>query len=105
MSAVILESTLTCPVCGHARTETMPTDACQWFYECGQCHTVLKPKPGDCCVYCSWGTVPCPPIQMQGKKAVIAAAIRRLLHRVFTRNSHCMIDVNYDGLHRIAHQI
>ncbi|WP_339879956.1 GDCCVxC domain-containing (seleno)protein, partial [uncultured Algoriphagus sp.] len=22
-----------------------------------------KPKKGDCCVYCSYGTVPCPPIQ------------------------------------------
>ena len=45
----------------------MPTDACQWFYECEQCHTVLKPKPGDCCVFCSYGTVPCPPIQKRDK--------------------------------------
>ncbi len=59
-------STLTCPACGFAKTETMPTDACQWFYECTQCHTLLKPKPGDCCVYCSYGTNPCPPIQAQG---------------------------------------
>jgi hypothetical protein len=28
---MILESTLTCPLCGHVTTETMPTDACQWF--------------------------------------------------------------------------
>ncbi|MDZ7904804.1 MAG: GDCCVxC domain-containing (seleno)protein [Cypionkella sp.] len=41
----------------------MPTDACQWFYQCGNCGAVLKPKQGDCCVYCSYGTVPCPPIQ------------------------------------------
>lgn len=27
----------------------------------------VKPKPGDCCVYCSYGTVPCPPIQERGK--------------------------------------
>lgn len=67
MSRVILESTLTCPSCSHAKTETMPTDACQWFYECEQCHTMLSPKPGDCCVYCSYGTVPCPPIQEQTK--------------------------------------
>lgn len=64
-AVVSLESTLTCPQCGHAKRETMPTDACQWFYECEQCHAVLKPKPGDCCVYCSYGTVPCPPIQVQ----------------------------------------
>ena len=60
---VILQSTITCPECGHAADETMPTDACQWFYECSSCGVVLKPKPGDCCVYCSYGTVACPPIQ------------------------------------------
>ena len=69
MSAVILESALTCPICSHTKTEIMPTDACQWFYECEQCHTVLKPKPGDCCVYCSYGTVPCPSIQKHGKNS------------------------------------
>ena len=56
-------STLTCPVCGHRATETMPTDACQFFYECGGCKTLLRPKAGDCCVFCSYGDVPCPPIQ------------------------------------------
>lgn len=63
---VILESTLTCPVCGHRTTESMPQDACQWYYECERCNSLLKPKPGDCCVFCSYGTVPCPPIQLQG---------------------------------------
>lgn len=65
--APLLESTLTCPVCGHVKAEAMPTDACQWHYECEACHTVLKPKPGDCCVFCSYGTVPCPPVQLQGR--------------------------------------
>jgi hypothetical protein len=23
----------------------------------------LRPKQGDCCVFCSYGTVPCPPVQ------------------------------------------
>lgn len=63
MSTIELRSTLTCPHCGHGKTEAMPTDACQWFYECEQCHTVLKPLPGDCCVYCSYGSVPCPRVQ------------------------------------------
>jgi hypothetical protein len=63
----ILESLLTCPHCGHQQLETMPTDACQWYYECPHCHTLLKPKPGDCCVYCSYGSVPCPPVQESGK--------------------------------------
>ena len=64
---LILTSKITCPDCGHEETETMPTDACQWFYECRSCGTVLKPKPGDCCVFCSYGTVPCPPMQSSAK--------------------------------------
>jgi hypothetical protein len=56
-------SILTCPHCGHQASETMPTDACQFFYECTQCHAVLRPKAGDCCVFCSYGDVPCPPVQ------------------------------------------
>ncbi len=66
-SEIITHSTLTCPHCGHSKTEQMPTDACQWFYECEACHTLLRPLAGDCCVYCSYGTVPCPPIQQNGK--------------------------------------
>ena len=61
--AVVLESTLTCPHCGHQKTETMPTEACQYFYECESCQTVFKPDKGDCCVFCSFGTVICPPMQ------------------------------------------
>jgi hypothetical protein len=56
-------STLTCPECGHRETETMPTDACQFFYDCKGCGAVLRPRSGDCCVFCSYGDVPCPPIQ------------------------------------------
>ena len=59
----LLRSTITCPVCGHRETETMRTDACQFFYECMKCKTLLRPKAGDCCVFCSYGDVPCPPIQ------------------------------------------
>ena len=60
---IVLQSTLTCPECGATKSETMPTDACQWFYDCKGCGAVLKPKPGDCCVFCSYGDAPCPPIQ------------------------------------------
>jgi hypothetical protein len=64
--APVLESTITCPVCGHQRTETMPTDACLFFYKCEGCGTVLRPQPGDCCVFCSYGSVPCPPKRGEG---------------------------------------
>ena len=58
-----LQSTITCPQCGHAKEETMPTDACMFFYVCEGCGFRLKAKQGDCCVFCSYGTVECPPIQ------------------------------------------
>ena len=58
-----LKSTITCPECGYKKEEEMPTDACQYFYECESCKKVLKPVNKDCCVFCSYGTVPCPPIQ------------------------------------------
>jgi hypothetical protein len=60
---VIGASTITCPICGTAKAETMPIDACLFFYECTACGALLRPKPGDCCVFCSYGSVPCPPIQ------------------------------------------
>ncbi|WP_093416451.1 GDCCVxC domain-containing (seleno)protein [Tranquillimonas alkanivorans] len=61
--SIVHESTLTCPACGHAASVTMRNDACQWFYECLGCGEILRPLPGDCCVFCSYGTAPCPPVQ------------------------------------------
>jgi len=56
-------SIMTCPNCGHKKEETMPTDTCQYFYECEKCASILKPLNGACCVYCSYGSVKCPPMQ------------------------------------------
>jgi hypothetical protein len=61
----ITESEITCPVCGYRKKEIMPSDACVYFYECGNCKSVLKPLTGDCCVFCSYGTVKCPPVQTE----------------------------------------
>lgn len=58
-------SNLTCPACGHETREEMPVDACQFFYECTACGELLRPRRGDCCVFCSYGDVACPPIQQQ----------------------------------------
>ena len=52
---------ITCPHCGYAKEEAMPVDACVFFYRCTKCQTMLKPKAGDCCVFCSYGDRPCPP--------------------------------------------
>jgi hypothetical protein len=55
-----MESTLACPYCEHKKTETIPVDQCIFFYECENCHTLMRPRPGDCCVFCSYGSVKCP---------------------------------------------
>ena len=64
MTELILESVIQCPECGFKKQELMPTDACLYFYQCTHCQVLLKPKSGDCCVFCSYGTTPCPPIQV-----------------------------------------
>jgi hypothetical protein len=63
-----LISTITCPQCGHRSAETMPTDACRVLYECKGCGALVRPKPGDCCVFCSYGDVQCPPVQEAGSR-------------------------------------
>lgn len=67
MTEPVLESILTCPSCGAAKREAMPTDACLFFYDCKGCGTVLRAKQGDCCVFCSYGSVKCPPMQVTGQ--------------------------------------
>ena len=62
-SEIIQESMLTCPECGHSEIETMPVNACQFFYDCKGCGVILRPKQGDCCVFCSFGSIKCPPMQ------------------------------------------
>ncbi len=61
--APVLQSIITCPECGFEKEETMPTDACLFFYECTKCKALLRPESGDCCVFCSYGSTVCPPKQ------------------------------------------
>ena len=63
MSEVTLRSTVTCPHCSKKTEETMPEDSCQYFWECPHCKKVVKAKEDDCCVFCSYGDTPCPPVQ------------------------------------------
>jgi hypothetical protein len=41
----------------------MPANACVAFYDCKGCGKTLRPLAGSCCVFCSYGSVPCPPVQ------------------------------------------
>ena len=65
MTLPVLESILTCTKCGFAKQESMPTNACQFYSECTHCGALVRPNAGDCCVFCSFGSVKCPPIQAQ----------------------------------------
>ena len=57
---------LTCTECGFTKPEEMRADVCQFFYECTNCGCILRPKAGDCCVYCSYADCLCPPKQLEG---------------------------------------
>src|SRR5690625_3688878 len=65
MQNIMFNSIITCPHCDFHKEETMPDNSCRIQYECKNCHALLKPKPGDCCVYCSYGSVECPPKQKE----------------------------------------
>ena len=54
-------TTIRCPACSVTSAAIMPTTACMFFWDCPACDVVVRPKPGDCCVFCSYGSQPCPP--------------------------------------------
>jgi hypothetical protein len=61
-----VNATLTCPNCAHHAHEVMPTDRCVVVYDCPACARTLRPKKGDCCVFCSYADRPCPSVQESG---------------------------------------
>ena len=63
--AVTTRARLTCPECSFAQEMTMPTDSCLFFHECASCKTLLRPKPGDDCVFCSYADAACPHKQLE----------------------------------------
>lgn len=67
MTEIIYRSKIKCPYCGFVKEEEMPTDRCVYFYVCTNCNKILKPLEGDCCVFCSYGSKECPPIQKNKK--------------------------------------
>ena len=68
MKTIQNKSIITCPICGIKSEYSMPTDSCVFFNKCPNCENMIKPKKGDCCVFCSYGSVKCPPKQMEDMK-------------------------------------
>ncbi|MGB7291712.1 MAG: GDCCVxC domain-containing (seleno)protein [Thermodesulfobacteriota bacterium] len=52
-----------CPNCEFEKEETMPVDVCRFFNEYTKCKTLIKLKPGECCVFCPYRSGKCPPKQ------------------------------------------
>ena len=63
MPRLVYESVITCPHCQCARAESMSPDRTVFSYRCSGCGTTLVAQGDDCCVFCSYGSVPCPPVQ------------------------------------------
>lgn len=63
MSVLLLRSQITCPHCAFAEGLDMPVSSCVIVHTCSGCGAELRPKAGDCCVFCSYGSVVCPPMQ------------------------------------------
>ena len=72
---MILESVITCPHCRTSKAETIPTDACRFFYVCKGCGVELRPKQGDCCVFCSYGSVPSPKAREAPKRRLVSPKV------------------------------
>ncbi|MDA1215460.1 MAG: GDCCVxC domain-containing (seleno)protein [Chloroflexi bacterium] len=62
---VITTANLTCPECSHVQRAEMPENACVHFFECDNCHALLKPLEGHCCVFCSYADTLCPIEQVE----------------------------------------
>ena len=49
-----------CPFCGQKTAAKIPENSCQYFWKCPKCGEILRPKKGDCCVFCSFSDQKCP---------------------------------------------
>ena len=52
MKNIQYQSIITFSHCQHQAIEKMPTNYCQYVWDCPHCHKQLRPYKGDCCVYC-----------------------------------------------------
>jgi len=63
------QARLRCPWCDTVTLETMPDDdRCIFFWKCPACGALVRPKRGECCVFCSYGDQRCGP-SLRGESA------------------------------------
>ena len=63
MTITILQTIMKCPNCRTTETVTMDPKIPGDFFTCKECEKTHEPRLGDCCVYCSYGSVNCPAVQ------------------------------------------
>ena len=66
---IVDDCVVTCPVCKTQVQEKMTSETPKLIYHCPVCKTWLSPKKNDHCIYDSYGSVKCPPIQVKTKRA------------------------------------
>jgi hypothetical protein len=59
---------LTCPHCKKTYEVEMPVNYCQIVFKCLKCNENITPKKSDCCIFCSYTDIKCPPMQMEAIK-------------------------------------
>ncbi|MGH7634342.1 MAG: GDCCVxC domain-containing (seleno)protein [Gemmatimonadaceae bacterium] len=69
MREIRTRSKLTCPHCTFAESLEMPVSSCVIVHTCSGCGAEIRPKAGDCCVFCSYGSAVCPPMQPGADRA------------------------------------
>ncbi len=62
---MLLETTISCPYCNHKMTAKMSQTSIHFLHECNNCHKILKPVKGHCCIFCSYGDIKCPNTQKE----------------------------------------
>lgn len=68
--SIKIKSVIKCPICKFTKELMMPCDSCQILYECEECNARLKPRKNECCIFCSYGTVPCPEMQKHSQRSM-----------------------------------
>jgi hypothetical protein len=61
-------SKVRCLNCGRREKVRMPLYASQIYYQCNFCKTIHKTLEGVCCIFCSYGSVPCTKMQLLSKR-------------------------------------
>lgn len=71
----------------------MPQNACQFFWTCPHCDTRHRPEPGDCCVFCSYGNRPCPPVENNTPTDCKDPAVLKALQRIPSVGRQVSVDL------------